>query len=59
MVQLFDTYPILHSMRGEFKNLSWTHLRTLLPIKDNLKRNFYAVLYQRKDGIVPSLQEKI
>ena len=38
MVQLFDTYPILHSMRGEFKNLSWTHIRTLLPIKDDLKR---------------------
>jgi hypothetical protein len=29
MVQLFDVYPILHSMRGELKNLNWTHIISL------------------------------
>ena len=33
---------ILHALSGEFKELSWTHIRTLLPIRDNLKREFYA-----------------
>jgi hypothetical protein len=32
MVQFFEANPILHSLRGEFKDLSWTHIRTLLPL---------------------------
>jgi predicted nuclease of restriction endonuclease-like (RecB) superfamily len=59
MVQLFDSYPILHSMRGELKNLSWTHIRTLLPIKDNLKRNFYAALCQQEKWNTRTLSERI
>ena len=31
MVQLYETYPILHAMRGEFKGMSWTHIRIILP----------------------------
>ena len=44
MVQLYDTCPILHALRGEFDGLSWTHIRSILPIKDKLKREFYATL---------------
>ena len=44
MVQLYEIHPILHALRGEFEGLSWTHIRTLLPIKDELKREFYATL---------------
>ncbi|MCX6584030.1 MAG: PDDEXK nuclease domain-containing protein [Candidatus Aminicenantes bacterium] len=58
-VQLFDAYPILHSMRGEFKNLSWTHIRTLLPIKDDLKRKFYAALCQQEHWNTRTLNSRI
>jgi predicted nuclease of restriction endonuclease-like (RecB) superfamily len=59
MIQLYDTYPILHSMRGEFKNLSWTHIRTLLPLKDNTKRKFYAVLCQKEQWNTRTLKNRI
>ncbi len=44
MIQFYETYPILHAMRGELDGLRWTHIRELLPIKDNLNRKFYATL---------------
>jgi len=34
-VQLYEAYLILQALRGEFKGLSWTHMRTLLPILAN------------------------
>jgi len=48
MVQLYDTYPILQSLLGEFEGLSWTHIIALLPLKDDLKRKFYATLCQKE-----------
>ena len=59
MVQLFDAYPILHAVRGELENLSWTHIRTLLPIKDDLKRKFYAALSQQENWNTRTLNERI
>ena len=29
MIQLYETYPILQSLLGEFEGLSWTHILTL------------------------------
>jgi len=59
MIQLYNTYPILHSLRGEFKNLSWTHIRTLLPLKDDTKRKFYAVLCQKEQWNTRTLKNRI
>jgi predicted nuclease of restriction endonuclease-like (RecB) superfamily len=59
MVQLYETYPILHALRGEFKGLSWTHIRILLPIKDNLKRQFYATVCQKEQWSTRTLDERI
>ena len=59
MVQLYETYPILHALRGEFNNLSWTHIRTILPIKDKLKRQFYAVLCQKEHWSTRTLEGRI
>lgn len=44
MVQLYEEYPILQSLLGEFHGLSWTHIINILPIKDKLKKEFYATL---------------
>lgn len=59
MVQLYETYPILHALRGESEGLSWTHIRTLLPIKDNLKRQFYATLCQKEHWSTRTLENRI
>lgn len=59
MVQLYDTYPILHAMRGELQGLNWTHIREILPIKDNLKRQFYATLCSKEHWSTRTLQERI
>lgn len=40
MIQLYDAYPILQSLLGEFSGLTWTHIIALLPIKNELKKNF-------------------
>lgn len=59
MVQLYESYPILQSLLGEFKGLSWTHIITLLPIKDELKRKFYATLCQKEHWSTRTLQGRI
>ncbi|MFH1824939.1 MAG: PDDEXK nuclease domain-containing protein [Candidatus Firestonebacteria bacterium] len=59
MVQLYETYPILQSLLGEFKGLSWTHIINILPIKDNLKRQFYAVLCQKEHWSTRTLNGRI
>jgi len=59
MVQLYENYPILHALRGEFKGLSWTHIRLLLPIRDELKREFYAVLCVKEGWSTRTLAERI
>ena len=59
MIQLFEKYPILQSLLGEFKGLSWTHIITLLPIKDDLKQKFYATLCQKERWSTRTLQERI
>lgn len=59
MVKLYDTYPILYALRREFKGLSWTHIRTLLFINDNLKRQFYAILCSKEHWSTRTLAGRI
>ncbi|MFH1859618.1 MAG: DUF1016 N-terminal domain-containing protein [bacterium] len=59
MVQLYEAYPILQSLLGEFKGLSWTHIIILLPIKDDLKRQFYAILCQKEQWSTRTLDGRI
>jgi len=59
MVQLFEAYPILQSLIGEFKELSWTHVISLLPIKDELERKFYTALCQKEKWNTRTLKERI
>jgi len=59
MVKLYDTYPILYALRREFKGLSWTHIRTLLFVNDELKRKFYATLCLKEHWSTRTLDERI
>lgn len=59
MVQLYESYPILQSVIGEFKNLSWTHIILLLPLKDALERSFYCTLCQKELWNTRTLKDRI
>jgi len=59
MIELYEAYPILQSLLGEFKGLSWTHIINLLPIEDDLKRQFYAILCQKEQWSTRTLQGRI
>ena len=59
MVQLYEKYSILQSLIGEFKGLSWTHIITLLPIKDSLKRKFYGTLCIKENWSTRTLKDRI
>ncbi|MFA5031909.1 MAG: PDDEXK nuclease domain-containing protein [bacterium] len=59
MIQLYEAYPIFRALLGEFEGLGWTHIITILPIKDNLKRRFYATLCIKEHWSTRTLQERI
>lgn len=59
MVQLYESHPILQSLIGEFRHLSWTHIISLLPLKDVLKRKFYSTLCQKEHWNTRTLKDRI
>ena len=59
MIQLYENYPILQSLLGEFEGMSWTHIIAILPIKDKLKREFYTILCQKEHWSTRTLKERI
>jgi predicted nuclease of restriction endonuclease-like (RecB) superfamily len=59
MVQLYENYPMLKSLIEEFKNLSWTHVIVLLPLKDRLERRFYSTLCQKELWSTRTLKDRI
>lgn len=59
MVQLYENYPILQSLLGEFEGMGWTHIITPLPVNDELKRKFYAALCQKEHWSTRTLRERI
>lgn len=38
--------------------LTWSHFVELLPIKDELKRDFYAVMWKNENWLVRTLRER-
>jgi predicted nuclease of restriction endonuclease-like (RecB) superfamily len=59
MVQLYENFPILQSVIGEFKNLSWTHIISLLPLTDALERKFYSTLCQKELWNTRTLKDRM
>jgi predicted nuclease of restriction endonuclease-like (RecB) superfamily len=54
--ELFQDNQILHSLSGK---LTWTHIRNLIYIEDELKREFYIQLCIHERWSVRVLQERI
>ncbi len=44
IVKFYETYPILSAMQRELQGLSWTHIKSIIYLDDELKRKFYATL---------------
>ncbi|MDA3793081.1 MAG: PDDEXK nuclease domain-containing protein [Elusimicrobia bacterium] len=59
MVKFYEVCPILSALRREFERLSWTHIKTIIYIEDELKRKFYTTLCQKDHWSTRTLQERI
>ena len=54
-----ETFPDLEIVSALRRQLSWTHLKTLLYIDDSLKRDFYAQMAQLEKWSTRTLSERI
>jgi len=59
MVKFYETYPILSAVQRELQGLSWTHIKSILYLNDELKRKFYATLCQKEHWSTRTLDERI
>ncbi|MBV8047859.1 MAG: DUF1016 family protein [Paludibacterium sp.] len=59
MVRLVLTFPDKQIIYSLSRQLSWTHLRTLMYLDDPLKRDFYTELCQTEQWSVRQLQERM
>lgn len=59
MVKLSETFPDKQIVASLTQQLSWTHFVMLIPIQDNLKRDFYAEMCRIEKWNVRTLRKKI
>jgi predicted nuclease of restriction endonuclease-like (RecB) superfamily len=59
MIQLAEIYPDRRIVVTLSRQLSWSHFLALLPLKDALKRDFYAEMCCIERWSVQALREKI
>lgn len=59
MVQFAEIYPDIEIVASLTRQLTWTHVVELLPIKDQLKRDFYAEMCRIERWNVRTLRGKI
>lgn len=56
---LGKVYPDNRIVASLMRQLTWTHFLELLPVKDNLKRDFYAEMCRVERWSVRTLHKKI
>lgn len=59
MMQLAEVFPDEEIVVSLIRQLSWTHFIALIPLKDPLKRDFYAELCRVEKWNVKTLRDKI
>lgn len=59
MIKFFDCFPDQHIGATVSHQLTWSHIIELLPLKDSLKRDFYAEMCRIERWSVRTLREKI
>ncbi len=59
MIQFAELYPDQGALNHLTRQLSWSHFRLLLPLKDAMKRDFYAEMCRIEKWNVRTLEKKI
>ena len=59
MMQFAELFPDTEIVASLMRQLSWTHFIQLLPLKDELKRNFYAEMCRFERWSTRTLAKKI
>lgn len=59
MIQFAETFPDHEIVVSLIRQLTWTHFIALIPIKDSLKRDFYAEMCRLERWSVRTLRSRI
>jgi predicted nuclease of restriction endonuclease-like (RecB) superfamily len=59
MMQFAEIFPDLQIVQSLLGQLGWSHFKEILPIKDRLKREFYAEMCRLERWSVRALRQKI
>ncbi len=58
-ILFYELYPDKQIVQALSAQLSWSHIYTIIPIKDELKRRFYIQMCRHERWSVRTLQERI
>ena len=58
MIQFYEEFPDIEKVATLSQQLSWSHFVELLPIKDDVKREFYAVMCLNENWDVRTLRDR-
>ena len=58
MIQFYEEFPDFEKVATLSQQLTWSHFKELLPVNDELKREFYAVLCKNEGWSVRVLRER-
>ena len=58
MIKFYEEFPDIEKVATLSQQLSWSHFVELLPIKDEVKREFYAVMCVNENWDVRTLRER-
>lgn len=58
MIQFYEEFPDFEKVATLSQQLTWSHFKELLPVNDELKRDFYAVLCKNEGWSVRVLRER-
>jgi len=59
MVQFNERFPDLQIVATLWRQLSWSHFKLLIPLKNNLEHDFYVQMCRIENWSVRTLQKKI
>lgn len=59
MMQFASNFPNIEIVATLSRQLTWSHFRELIPIEDNIKRNFYIEIAKLEHWSVRTLRNKI
>lgn len=59
MIQFYQVFPDFQIVATLSRQLSWSHFTLLIPIKDELQREFYAQMCRIENWSVRTLKQKI